>query len=50
VLHAALETAGVARTGPIPPFVTALADDQRAQLEPIARELLRQDAEQGNRG
>ena len=45
VLHAALELAGVARTGPIPPFVTALADAERAALEPVARELLRLDAE-----
>jgi dihydrodipicolinate synthase/N-acetylneuraminate lyase len=45
VLHAAVELAEVARTGPIPPFVTALAEDQRAALEPIARELLRLDAE-----
>jgi dihydrodipicolinate synthase/N-acetylneuraminate lyase len=44
VLHAALELAGVARTGPIPPFVTALADDQRQALEPVARELLRLDS------
>ncbi|HEY7924339.1 MAG TPA: dihydrodipicolinate synthase family protein [Vicinamibacteria bacterium] len=45
VLHAALELAGVARTGPIPPFVTALADAERAALEPVARELLRLDSE-----
>jgi dihydrodipicolinate synthase/N-acetylneuraminate lyase len=45
VLHAAVELAEVAKTGPIPPFVTALAEDQRAALEPIARELLRLDAE-----
>ena len=45
VLHAALELAGVAKTGPIPPFVTALADDERAALEPVARELLRLDSE-----
>jgi dihydrodipicolinate synthase/N-acetylneuraminate lyase len=45
VLHAALELAGVASTGPIPPFVTALAQEQRAALEPVARELLRLDAE-----
>ena len=37
--------AGVARTGPIPPFVTALADAERAALEPVARELLRLDSE-----
>jgi len=45
VLHAALELAGVAKTGPIPPFVTALADAERAALEPVARELLRLDSE-----
>ena len=45
MLHAALELAGVAKTGPIPPFVTALADAERAALEPVARELLRLDSE-----
>jgi len=45
VLHAALELAGVAKTGPIPPFVTPLSDAQRTALEPVARELLRLDAE-----
>ena len=45
VLHAATELAAVAATGPIPPFVTALGADQRAALEPIARELLRLDSE-----
>ena len=45
VLHAATELASVAKTGPIPPFVTALADDRRAALEPIARTLLQLDAE-----
>jgi dihydrodipicolinate synthase/N-acetylneuraminate lyase len=45
VLHAATELTSVAKTGPIPPFVTALAEDQRAALEPVARELLQHDAE-----
>jgi hypothetical protein len=45
VLHAATELAGVAKTGPIPPFVTALAADQRAAVQPLARELLRRDGE-----
>jgi dihydrodipicolinate synthase/N-acetylneuraminate lyase len=40
VLHAALELAGVARTGPIPPFVTALGEPEREALEAVARELL----------
>jgi len=45
VLHAALELAGVAKAGPIPQFVTALGADQRAALEPLARELVKLDAE-----
>jgi dihydrodipicolinate synthase/N-acetylneuraminate lyase len=43
VLHAALELAGVAATGPIPPFVTALSEGQRRELEPVARELLQRE-------
>jgi dihydrodipicolinate synthase/N-acetylneuraminate lyase len=45
VLHAGTELASVAKTGPIPPFVTALAEEQRTALEPVARELLKRDAE-----
>jgi dihydrodipicolinate synthase/N-acetylneuraminate lyase len=45
VLHAALELAGIAATGPIPPFVSALAEDERAVVEPVARALYRLDAE-----
>jgi len=45
VLHTAAELASLAKTGPIPPFLTALAEDQRAALEPVARELLHHDAE-----
>lgn len=45
VLHAAVELAAIATTGPIPPFVTALGAERRAALEPIARELLRRNAE-----
>ena len=47
VLHAALELAHVVKTGPIPPFVSALAQDQRTALTPVARELLRVSAERG---
>jgi dihydrodipicolinate synthase/N-acetylneuraminate lyase len=39
VLHAGLELAGAARTGPIPPFVSALGEGQRSELAPIARAL-----------
>ena len=45
VLHAALELAGVAKTGPIPPFVTALGAAERAALEPLARDLVKLDSE-----
>lgn len=40
VLHAAIDIAGVARTGPIPPFVSPLAEERRARLGPVAQELL----------
>jgi 4-hydroxy-tetrahydrodipicolinate synthase len=40
VLHHALELAGIARTGPIPPFVSELSDEQKNQVRPVVRELL----------
>lgn len=39
VLHAALDLAGVASTGPIPPFASPLSEAERGQLAPIARAL-----------
>jgi dihydrodipicolinate synthase/N-acetylneuraminate lyase len=39
VLHHAVELAGIAPTGPIPPFVSALDDVQLERLAPVAREL-----------
>jgi dihydrodipicolinate synthase/N-acetylneuraminate lyase len=39
VLHHATEEAGIARTGPIPPFVSRLGTEQRQQLAPVAVEL-----------
>ena len=39
VLHAATDLAGLSKTGPIPPFVSALADVQRDALAPVARAL-----------
>jgi len=44
VLHAAVELAGIARTGPIPPFVSAIDASQRATLEPVAAALLQANA------
>src|SRR5437867_3497695 len=43
VLHAALDLAGVARTGPIPPFVSPLGEAPRTELAPVARALLAQE-------
>jgi dihydrodipicolinate synthase/N-acetylneuraminate lyase len=39
VLHAATELAGIARTGPIAPYVTPLNAAQIAQLSPVAQQL-----------
>lgn len=40
VLHAAVEQANLARTGPVPPFVSALAADLQDELRDTARTLL----------
>ena len=45
VLHAAIERAGVARTGPIPPFVSSLSEAQAAQAEAAAVALLARERE-----
>jgi dihydrodipicolinate synthase/N-acetylneuraminate lyase len=45
VLHHALELAGIARTGPIPPFVSELSVEQRNRLTPVVQELLTQQQE-----
>jgi dihydrodipicolinate synthase/N-acetylneuraminate lyase len=45
VLHHALDLAGVARLGSIPPFVSELSSDQQSRLKPVARELLLQQQE-----
>ncbi len=39
VLHAATGLAGIAKTGPILPFVSGLGADQLAKLEPVAKAL-----------
>ncbi|MBL8173696.1 MAG: dihydrodipicolinate synthase family protein [Bryobacterales bacterium] len=43
VLHAATALSGLANTGAIPPFISALNADQQAQLAPVARLLVEQD-------
>lgn len=45
VLHHAVELAGIAATGPIPPFVSALDPGRLAELRPVAEELLRREGE-----
>jgi dihydrodipicolinate synthase/N-acetylneuraminate lyase len=44
VLHHATELAGIASTGPIPPFVSPLNAEQLAELGPVARTLRERDA------
>lgn len=44
VLHHATELAGIAPTGPIPPYVSALNAQQLDQLAPVASTLLERDA------
>ncbi|MFI5007292.1 MAG: dihydrodipicolinate synthase family protein [Solirubrobacterales bacterium] len=44
VLHQATELAGVARTGPIPPFVSALDGPRLETLAPVAKALKEKDA------
>jgi len=44
VLHAGVELAGIAETGPIPPFASGLSAAQMQQLRPVARSLAEQNA------
>ena len=44
VLHHAIELAGIARTGPIPPFVSALDASKIEKLGPIAQALREKNA------
>jgi dihydrodipicolinate synthase/N-acetylneuraminate lyase len=46
VLHHATELAGIAPTGPIPPYVSVLGDTQLQALAPVARELRRSEQAQ----
>src|SRR5437016_11269950 len=43
VLHAAIELAGIAETGNVPPFVSDLSEEQRLLLETVASELKKSD-------
>jgi len=35
-VHSAIQLAGIARTGPLPPYVSALSDAEDAELAPVA--------------
>jgi dihydrodipicolinate synthase/N-acetylneuraminate lyase len=43
VLHSATALCGVAETGPVPPFLSSLSEDQLRQLTPLARTLIEKD-------
>jgi dihydrodipicolinate synthase/N-acetylneuraminate lyase len=45
VLHHALELAGIAATGPVPPFISELSAEQKSRVQPVAQELLAQQQE-----
>ena len=44
VLHHATELAGIATTGPIPPFVSGLSEKRLQELAPVARSLCERDS------
>jgi dihydrodipicolinate synthase/N-acetylneuraminate lyase len=43
VLHAAVERAGIAHTGPLPPFASLPTEERLAQIAPVARALRERD-------
>ena len=44
VLHAAVELAGIARTGPVPPFLSPATPEQLERISPVAQTLLQRNA------
>jgi dihydrodipicolinate synthase/N-acetylneuraminate lyase len=47
VLHCATELARVAKTGPVPPYLSPLSAEQRDKLSPVAHELIEQNSRVG---
>jgi dihydrodipicolinate synthase/N-acetylneuraminate lyase len=45
VLHYAVELAGIAATGAIPPFLSALSAEQQKRIQPVAQQLVAQENE-----
>lgn len=46
VLHHAVELAGIAQSGPLPPYLSPLSAPQLASLEPVAMELVKATADE----
>jgi dihydrodipicolinate synthase/N-acetylneuraminate lyase len=44
VLHFATQFAGVAETGPVPPFLSSLSEEQLQKIAPVARALIERNA------
>ncbi len=44
VLHSAIELAGIAQTGVIPPYLSALSSELLQELSAVARTLLERDS------
>jgi len=40
VLHSAIELAGIAQTGPVPPYLSSLNAEQQQEIGPVAKKLL----------
>jgi dihydrodipicolinate synthase/N-acetylneuraminate lyase len=49
VLHYATQLAGIAETGPVPPYLSALSDTQMQQLAPVARNLVEEERSRDKR-
>src|SRR2546425_139912 len=41
VLHAAIELAGIAETGAVAPYLSALSEEQKQELAPVVRQLMK---------
>ena len=44
VLHSAVELAGIAQTGDVPPYLSSLSSEQLQKISPVARKLFERDA------
>ncbi len=49
VLHYATQLAGIAETGPVPPYLSSLTENQMQQLAPVARKLVEEERSRNKR-